>query len=89
VCFTLLTYSLLQLYLRREDLRNKTHKMINTLRVDERLGKDAVLVYANKEYGVFDLDDYTVRVAGMQDSPRQRLMTIMQDQKEARIKRNQ
>ncbi len=32
VCFTLLTYSLLQLYLRRKDLREMTHKMISTLR---------------------------------------------------------
>lgn len=88
VCFTLLTYSLLQLYLRREDLRDKTNKMISTLRAEERMGKDAVLVYARNKYGVFDLDDYTVRVAGLQDSPRQRLIAIMQAQKEARIKRN-
>lgn len=89
VCFTLLTYSLLQLYLRREDLRDKTHKMINTLRRDEQVGKDAVLVYARNEYGVFDLDDYTVRVAGLQDTPRHRLIAIMQAQKESRIKRSQ
>jgi hypothetical protein len=89
VCFILLTYSLVQLYLRRQDLRGKTKKMISTLRSDESLGKDAVLVYANSEYGVFDLDDYTVRVAGMQDTPRQRLKLIMQAQKEARIKREQ
>jgi Transposase DDE domain len=88
VCFTLLTYSLMQLYLRREDLKHKTHQMINTLRADESLGKDAVLVYARNEYGVFDLDDYTVRVAGLQEIPRQRLVSIMQAQKEARIKRN-
>jgi Transposase DDE domain len=89
VCFTLLTYSLLQLYLRREDLKEKTHQMISTLRADERLGKDAVLVYASNEYGVFDLDDYTVCIAGLQDTPRQRLIKIMQAQKEARMKREQ
>ena len=89
VCFILLTYSLMQLYLRRKDLRDKTQQMISTLRADERLGKDAVLVYARDEYGIFDLDDYTARVAGMQETPRQRLIAIMQAQKEARIKRNQ
>lgn|SRR3990167_8586812 len=89
VCFTLLTYSLLQLYLRRKDLQEKTRKMITSLRADESIGKNSVLVYAHNEYGVFDLDDYTVRVAGLQDSPRQRLIAIMQAQKEARIKRNQ
>lgn len=87
VCFTLLTYSLLQLYLQRNDLQEKTHKMITTLRADERLGKDAVLVYARDNYGVFDLDDYTFKVAGMQETPRQRLMAIMKAQKEARLKR--
>ena len=87
VCFTLLTYSLLQLYLRRKDLRDKTHKMMATLRADEQLGKDAVLVYSDDEYGVFDLDDYTFRVAGLQETPRHRLMATMQAQKEARLKR--
>ena len=87
VCFTLLTYSLLQLYLQRKELQEKTHQMMATLRRDERLGKDAVLVYAQEHYGIFDLDDYTARVAGLQDSPRQRLIKIMEAQKEARIKR--
>lgn len=87
VCFTLLTYSLLQLYLQRKDLQEHTHQMIATLRRDERLGKDAVLVYARENYGVFDLDDYTSKVAGLQDTPRQRLITIMNAQKEARLKR--
>lgn len=89
VCFTLLTYSLLQLYLQRKDLQEKTHQMIDTLRRDERLGKDAVLVYAREHYGIFDLDDYTARVAGLQDTPRQRLIATMNAQKEARLKREQ
>ena len=87
ICFTLLTYSLLQLYLRRSDLRDMTNKMIQTLRADERLGKDAVVVYAKNHYGVFDLDDYTALVAGMQDLPRGRLKAIMEAQKEVRLKR--
>lgn len=87
VCFTLFTYSLMQMYLRRKDLREKTNKMIATLRRDERMGKDAVLVYAAAQYGVFDLDDYTVRVAGLEETPRERLIRIMSAQKEARIKR--
>jgi hypothetical protein len=87
VCFTLLTYSLLQLYLRRKDLQAKTHKMIETLRKDERLGKDAVAVYASGYFAIFDLDDYTIRVAGLAETPRQRLMKIMQIQKEERLKK--
>ena len=87
VCFTLLTYSLLQLYLRKKDLQEKTAHMMGTLKRDEQVGKDSVLVYAKHKYGVFDLDDYTVRVAGMQETPRQKLITIMEAQKAARLKR--
>lgn len=36
LCFTMFTYSLLQLYLRRQDLRNHTRRMIQTLRREER-----------------------------------------------------
>lgn len=42
----------------------------------------AVLIYSNNQYGVFDLDDYTFRVAGLQETPRQRLMGIMKGSKE-------
>jgi len=89
VCFTLLTYSLLQLYLQRKDLREKTKQMMSTLRRDEQLGKDAVLIYVNNDFDIFDLDDYTFRVAGLEETPRQRLMATMQSQKEARLKREQ
>lgn len=87
VCFTLLTYSLLQLYLRKKDLQEKTAHMMVSLKRDEQVGKDAVLVYAKHQYGVFDLDDYTARVAGMQETPRQKLITIMEAQKAVRLKR--
>jgi len=87
VCFTLLTYSLLQFYLRRNDLRQHTQKMLTSIRADERLGINTVLVYAGNYYAVFDLDDYTIRVAKLGETPRQRLATIMQAQKEERLKR--
>lgn len=89
ICFILLTYSLLQLYLQRKDLQEKAHQMITTLRRDERLGINAVLVYAREYYGIFDLDDYTAIIAGLLDTPRERIITIMKAQKEARLKREQ
>ena len=89
VCFTLLTYSLLQLYLQRKDLQKKTTQMINTLRADESLGKDAVLVYAQDNYGVFDLDDYTIKVADLEELPKEKLKTTMVKQKENRLARKQ
>jgi len=89
VCFTLLTYSLVQLYLRRKDLQKQTNKMMSSLKAQEQLGKDAVLIYASNQYGVLDLDDYTIRVTEMDGDPRQRLNAVMQKQKEARLKREQ
>ena len=61
--------------------------MIESLQIDERLGIRSVVVYAGYNYAVFDLDDYTIRVAKMNDAPRQRLAAIMQAQKEERLKR--
>jgi len=87
VCFTLLTYSLLQLYLRRNDLQKQTHKMLASLQIDERLGIRSVVVYAGDCYAIFDLDDYTIRVTKMDDIPRKRLAATMQAQKEERLKR--
>ncbi len=87
VCFTLFTYSLLQLYLRRKELQQHTNKMLETLRRDEQLGINSVLVYSGDNYAVFDLDDYTIRVARMNETPRQSLAAIMQAQKEERLRR--
>lgn len=86
VCFTLFTYSLLQLYLRRNDLREQTSRMIQTMRREETTGQKAVVAYADHEYGIFDLDDYTATVAGLEDQPRQKLKATMKHQKEVRLK---
>jgi hypothetical protein len=88
VCFTLFTYSLLQLYLNRKNLQTHTKRMIQTLRVEEQVGIDAVLIYSGQHYGVFDLDDYTARVAGLGDTPRQKLKSIMEAQKKTRQQRH-
>lgn len=87
ICFTLFTYSLLQLYLRKNDLKEKTSQMMQTLQSDESIGKDSVLVYAKDKYGVYDLDDYTIRVTKMQPEAQQQLAKIMENQKEVRITR--
>jgi hypothetical protein len=38
---------------------------------------------------VFDLDDYTVRVAGLEEIPREKLIVTMKAQKETREARHQ
>ena len=87
VCFTLLTYSLLQLYLNRNDLQEQTKQMIASLRKDERTGKDAVMVYSKDEYGIFDLDDFMIRVTELEDDPRRQINALMKKQKENRLLR--
>jgi hypothetical protein len=87
ICFILLTYSLLQLYLRRRDLRDLTHRVIQTLRNEERLGLDAVLVYVEDAYGVYNFDDYSLTLMNLDSEPRDKLKRILQNQKEVRLSR--
>jgi hypothetical protein len=87
VCFTLLTYSMLQLYLRREDLRDQTRQMIQTLKREESLGKNVVLVYSGGSFAVLNLDDYSLVLIELQEGPRQKLKEVLEEQKQARLKR--
>ena len=73
VFFVLLTYTLIQLYLKsthREELATKT---IESLRQEERLGKDAVIVYAEKYFAVFDVDEYTEIILYLREEARLRM----------------
>lgn len=70
--FTLLTYSLVQLYLSKKHLSELADKTIDTLRQQERLGKDSVVVYGKHNFAVFDLDHYTSIVAHLLPQARER-----------------
>lgn len=85
VCFTLLTYSLLQLYLRSENLQEKTKRFISTLQCDENMGKDAVIIYSAAKYGIFGLNDYTWRITGLEEIPKCKLRKIAAAHKEAKL----
>jgi len=61
VMFVLLVYTLIQLYLKA------------TQKQEERLGKDAVIVYAEKYFAVFDLDEYTDIIIDLKAKPRERM----------------
>ena len=89
LCFISLTYSMLQLYFRKNDLRKEAHQMLSTLRQGEKTGKDAVIVYADGKFGVLDLDYCFVTIAGLEDGPRKKISEIMTRQMEARKKREQ
>lgn len=73
VFFVLLTYSLIQLYLKATHNEELATKTIESLKQEERLGKDAVIVYAGKYFGVFDVDEYTDILVHLREAARLRM----------------
>ena len=59
VVFKLAAYSLMQLYLLREDMQELAKKTISTITKKERAGELVVILYSGSHYGVFDLDEYS------------------------------
>lgn len=74
VVFTLLAYSLLQLYLKRRDLQALARRTITTLQYEEQLGKAVVIVYAAGAFAVFDLLDYQAILLRLSEPARRRLL---------------
>ena len=73
VFFVLLTYTLIQLYLKATHHEEFAPQTIETLKQEERLGKDAVIVYAEKYFAVFDLDEYTDIILDLREKPREKM----------------
>jgi len=73
VFFVLLTYTLIQLYLKTTHHEELATQTIETLKQEERLGKDAVIVYAEKYFAVFDLDEYTDIILYLKTAARERM----------------
>jgi len=73
VMFTLLTYSLIQLYLNKKHLNALANKTISTLRNEEQMGINSVIVYSGRYFAVLDLDEYTEIIAFLQGEARLRL----------------
>jgi hypothetical protein len=73
IFFVLLTYTLIQLYLKATHNEAFAPQTIETLRQEERLGKDAVIVYAEKYFAVFDVDEYTDIILHLQPKAHERM----------------
>jgi hypothetical protein len=73
VFFVLLVYTLIQLYLKATHHEELATQTIETLKQEERLGKDAVIVYAEKYFAVFDVDEYTDIILHLKEKARQRM----------------
>lgn len=74
VAFTLLTYNLIQLYLTKKHLIDLTQKTIESLKNEERMGINSVIVYREKNFGVLNLDYYTEIIAELKEIPKERLL---------------
>ena len=59
VIFKLAAYSLMQLYLLRQDAKDLAKKTISTITKKERAGELVVILYSGSHYAVFDLDEYS------------------------------
>ena len=59
VIFKLAAYSLMQLYLLREDMKELANKTISTITKKEKAGECVVILYSGSHYAVFDLDEYS------------------------------
>jgi hypothetical protein len=73
VFFVLLTYTLIQLYLKATHNEELATQTMESLRQEERLGKDAVIVYAEKYFAVFDVDEYTEIILHLKPKAHERM----------------
>ena len=82
VYFILLVYTLVQLYLNNAKLSELTSRTIETLRHEERLGVNAVIVYAclrathrqaGHFFATFDLDEYGDILVHLRPAPLDRM----------------
>lgn len=86
VIFTLITYSLLQLYLKRKGMKELAAKTVDSLRHQEQLGTHAVIVYYKGHFAVFDLDEYTDIIISLEGKPRDRLSTWIKKFRQQKVR---
>lgn len=73
VTFILLVYTLVQLYLNNAKLSELANRTVETLRREEQLGLNAVIVYAGHFFATFDLDEYTDILLHLRPAPLARM----------------
>lgn len=83
ICFTLLTYSLLQIYLHDKGLQEQTNRMIRSLKIEENIGGQAVLVYAGDSYAITNLNAYTGIVIDLDGKSKEKLKQLVKRQEAA------
>ena len=72
ILFTLLVYSLIQIYLNVEKLNELANKTMETLRYEESLGENATIMYAGGYYAVFNYEERLYHVVFLEGEPLKR-----------------
>lgn len=72
IIFTLLVYSLIQVYLNIEELNDLANKTMESLRYEESLGENAAIMHADGYYATLDYDEGLYYVAFMEGEPLKR-----------------
>ena len=79
VIFTLLTYSSIQIYLKRKKMQELANRTITTLRMKERAGNDAVIVCRKEKFATFGLYEYMDITLSLKGKPKERLHRHVKD----------
>jgi hypothetical protein len=84
IAFTLLTYSLIEFYLKSRENWELTKSFLRTLQREQGAGKDAVVVYAQDSFGAFDHEEYTKILLGLPRPARHRMLERLEARKQER-----
>lgn len=86
VLFSILVYTLIQLYLSRKQLQSLANKTINSLKQEEKLGTNTVIVYARQNFATFDVDEFAEILLELKEPSRIRLLKWIKVFKQRKIR---
>jgi hypothetical protein len=86
--FSLLVYSLIQVYLNVSSLKRLANRTIEALKADEKAGKDCVIMCAGTYYAVLDPDESLYYVAFLEPEPLDRFRKWITQFRKNKLKRD-
>ena len=86
--FSLLVYSLIQVYLHVSSLKRLANRTIEALKADEKAGKDCVIMCAGTYYAVLDPDESLYYVAFLEPEPLERFRKWITQFRKNKLKRD-
>jgi hypothetical protein len=84
ILFTLLTYSLIQFYLKQRERWDLTGSFLRTLQAEQTLGQNAVVVYAQEAFGTFAQEDFAKILLRLSRPSRRRMLETIEAREKER-----